>query len=457
MRDSFLLLIGLGVALVPIVVFVLVRVRPLTLLIFHIASRWILDSAHEVTYASIIGPLSIVKIYSIMFTVLLFGYVIVRRWPFPRFLLLILLAVCTPIVFSTILNGGWLSASEELLRWGYLTVFISLVLATAQENSPLTIMKWVSLISLYPLINVGYSFLAGVTFYNAGILRHVGTYFHQAHISYILMAAIPASLYWSMVEKRASLKIIPIGIIVAAHVGLFFASYRTLWIGIFVFWFIVFLAFQKKIKGGQKYLLYVFIPIIVAISISQVWETMVDRLGPAVEVISNPSEYINIDKFKRTKALSGRLDILNASLIKYSKAPLESKLFGLGPGSIRKITNQLLGGTGTYAHNQYLAFWVEYGIVGFIGLAIALWTFFKKIRHTIHYDEDWILRFSFATFCGLLVSAIGTMPFQDMLGLIILGLYAGLALSRNNASIQEFNSLGIPNENEQDYSGARLP
>jgi hypothetical protein len=411
--------------------------NPLIPFMLHIGIRFAMDSIPQYTYINIIGPFSVMKIYSLTFTIIsLFYLTLIRELKFD-WIACAFACIFFPLFISTIYHGTWFSFFVFFNKWLYMWIVIIFMKVILKQNNLSKTLKLLLICSLYPMINQIFAIISGYQIYEGNVYRYIGTFQHWGIISLICFLSIPASIYLILISKKKYKKVICLIILTYAHIGIFLASYRTIWIGVFTYWIIFLVLSLKKINPIKKVLLAAISITLVFLILITVGHRIQERLMPISEFMSNPSKFIHFSgdqslkktgKLKRTEGstLYGRIDLWNASMYAYTKAPLEEKIIGLGVGKIEEIVSKYMRGS-SYAHNEFITFLVETGVIGLIGLLLWIIIFSGKLLKRLK-AGNWSSYISVPVFFSFLIIAMGTMPFRKINAVIFLGLYIGIAL-----------------------------
>lgn len=423
------LALGMGVGL-PLGLLTLVYAwsRPLLVVALVILSRVALDMNWESTYFPFVGSMSISKLYSAGIILLLGFYL----WQQRRLdlqpigvLVIILIASSIPAAFLTDRWGGFVNVA---FRWLLPWLLAMLTLYAVQKTSPKRVASAVALCLSVTLINqaVG-SAIYGPKF-AAHSFSYVGTFEHELVVSFLLHGFIAMLVGLYGATRAAVIRGVLVAAIVAAHVGMYLANYRTALAGLFAYWVVILIYLFPRLGVTSRVNLLLFGGIAFGIFAVTFGEALIAKFDDVRLLVSDPGRYFD---FSDTGAyqysddreagghrlMSGRIEMFNSYIAYWVQAPLEQKIFGLGP----EFGTDAIG---WFAHNEFVSSFVEQGVFGLLILICVLTASFLVFRKAAQ-TGDSICMSSAALLIGLLVSTLAQMPFRDSRALILMGIALG--------------------------------
>lgn len=396
----------------------LLRAPSIYLLALHVVSRVVLDSASEVTYQPVLGSLSLMQLYSVCFIgasgvhLLLLHRLRMHSYTLP------LLAIVSAATLSAYLSSSWMELIVLILRWAYIWILIALTMSALEDDHGHQLMGAVAIAGLYTFLNQVYSIVTDQPKWGADQWSFVGTYAHESDISFLLTMLVVPGVYFISRPDNALGKVFGFGCLAASHVGLAYAAYRSLWIATAAYW--GFYVWTRYLRGSISKRAFWVIASLGTVMVSTVvlGPSIVEKMADLAIFAANPSQYLDFSgDAKRMYLLSGRVDLINSYMGTYLNSGVHVWAAGIGPAQGKEEM-------GLYAHNEYLSALVEMGIFGFIAL---LWFLFRiaSDAFALAKSTDLFAQATAPFLMVVLVSALGTMPFQDMRALMALGLVLG--------------------------------
>jgi len=245
----------------------------------------------------------------------------------------------------------------------------------------------------------------------------IGGYGHGSGFAMILLTFLLVAMFWR--PSRSSWKI---PVILWAAIGMGLANYRT---GILsalpMIATIVAIGFAAGMRRreqpvGMALVSVTLIAAATALTLSS--PTIVARFAALTEIfeidlIKSPFEFTRADQ----DMLTGRLYIWSLYIEGYLNAGLVQKMIGFGPESWSGVFEK-------YAHNTFISYLYEYGIIGL--MSFTLYWMANVIMGFRVGSGSLMIKFSAAYF-GFTTLNFATMPLWQISGVIFLGLLNGLA------------------------------
>ncbi|MDP2180851.1 MAG: hypothetical protein Q8K19_20345 [Methylicorpusculum sp.] len=412
-------------AAIAILLFLFSFKSPTLLLSIHLLYRSLIDSIPNYTYIKLAGILSIAQIYSVVYIIIFFSYLLFRKKKLITELTIPILSYLLIALISTIFSDYWSGFFQFSIKWIYFYMIFLISLNVASSKNQVQLSKITIIFSFYPIINqILYAIIQGPKCIEGqSICSYIGTYYHESELSsWIFIFLLGSSIGIGYSKKY---RFIFIAIFIIGIASLLLNNYRTATLGFIIYLFILYLLNIKKIN---PFISIGFISSMIAIFtllLTVYYDIISIYIEDIIEFITNPTKYIDIDgNVARSELFSGRLYLFNLILSEFVKNDIYTYFIGMGPGIIDTLI-------GTFAHNEYLSTIVE---LGFIGLILFIWLLWRS-WYIMKAPDNKIYLSMF--FC-IIVTALATMPFHDIRGVILFALILGYS---KGESIRTFNKL----------------
>ncbi len=380
------------------------------LLFFILAAKMFLDSIPFLTYPKLSYGLSFMEYFTFGLMIFMVLYLLVYKG-------IVLDAISksmAPLLVAMAITTAYHRNIADLIDLGSLWLYFILLyllfkylLYNMHINN---VLNFIVITSLYPFLNQLYSVLIGVGRLHYGFVRYEGTFGHPNAVAEYLFIAIPASLYLLTVSNKLVRKYFYICVLALCHIGIFLASYRTIWIAVIIFWlFYVLFASRNKLV---TVMVLAFVSIVAWYFIGEIFRS---KLMPIKIILENPDPLTDIASHKYDKLLSARIGLWKGSLRAYLDSNLIEKLIGLGIGSTKRMHS-------IYMHSEYISALVETGIIGFATLLLWIYFVFRTLYYNLYHDKEYTC-IVLGTFISFLVIAFGCMPFRSVLSINYISLF----------------------------------
>ncbi|MEO1081028.1 MAG: hypothetical protein AAFY29_15830 [Pseudomonadota bacterium] len=396
----------------------LLRAPSIYLLSIHVISRVILDSQSAVTYEKVAAGLSVMQLYSVAFIgAAALHLLIQRKFTLHRYTMPLLAIVATALLSATIAES-WTAMIALALRWSYLWVMIGLTVSTLEQGHGERLIWAVAAAGVYAFGNQMYTVITDQPKWGAGIWSYVGTFNHESDISFLLIMLLIPGVYLISRADSALKSLVGAGFIVAVHLGLGYAAYRSLWVATAGYW--GFYLWTRYLRGSASRRATWMIASLGGgmFAVALFGSTVVDKMSDLVFFVANPSQYLDFSgNAKSVDLMSGRVDLINGYMALFLNSGSHVWVAGIGPSQGAKYV-------GLYAHNEYLSALVETGILGLVALLWFLWRFVVD-AFSLTRSGDALAQATAPYVMAILLASLGTMPFQDMRAMLTLGLVLG--------------------------------
>jgi len=380
---------------------------PTRVLLIVLWSRQVLQAFPEYTVGTSIGGLSLIAITSILMAALLLAVSDPRLFRLRYFLpFYVLFSI---IVLSSALNGTVSGLVRVSAKWALFAGILILTYRAVVLFGVSRVMNGILWIMSVPLVLQLLSVVLGYSKGNEsdGSTSYIGGYYHEALFASVIFTMIIVSSLRVGGEKRTAVLLL-IGL-----VSLLLANYRTAIISAVP---IVATFFSRLVLALWAPQLRTWIA---AIGISAAFAALplvlpllperysdVARFATNASIVTQQPEYMSFDQ---RMTFSGRIYLWAEYIDAYQNADLPRKIFGFGAEAWD-------GRMRLYAHNTFISYLFEYGVLGVILLAVLmLHNLLLAFR-----VRDVGLRFQIvAAHIGFLLFNMATMPLWSNEGLML--------------------------------------
>lgn len=417
MDEIELLILGLGVGALPFVGYLVLR-NSLWVLVFLLLSRFVVDSAPELAYVSIVRGFSVARVYSAAIMVFLMFYLWFRQGFFADTYRIQVGVFFFVSIMSALYNFEWPGVFDTTIKWLYLWLTLNLVVLASKENDEHTLLRAMSVVFLYPLLNQVVFAIIGTPKVGGGQTSYLGSFFHEVSFAYILLMGITVFFAVLVSDRSKVWRSLGAILVVWGHVALYLNNYRTAIMALGVWWLFVVMFWVPKLRLGQRLLVVVTLMFAISLIVLVLGEDLAGKMGDAFDVVSQPEEYLDFSgQARQTKVLSGRVYLWNTYIYEFLKAPWATKVFGHGPEAGISVV-------GIHAHNQFLTTLLDVGLMGlgamiFFVLTI-LYSTIRKIRRGTP-----VLVCMGGMVIGVFFMMLATSPVRETRAMLLIGVALG--------------------------------
>lgn len=374
--------------------------------------RYAMATLHQYTYPSIILGLSPIALSSL--ATIAIGVVVVG----PRDLLLRRLlpiyGVIAAILISAVANQAWLGAINATFKWGYLTLFALVAYRAVQRRGSEQVFRALAVLYAVPIALQWLSVPWGLkTTAIDGTSFYIGGYESQQALSIIFLTFLLVTCFSSSLGIIAAF-----GRLAIVTVGLVLANYRTsLLAASLPASTLVISKLMPKFVPRQRLAALVLLTIVSAfalVALAVMERQRFSDLGviydEGTSLIKPPNYFAPEDRH----LLSGRLYIWSQYIDAYLRGDLVNAVVGFGPET-------WVGRFTTYAHNTFVSYLYEYGL---IGLAAFVWLLGLNVWAAVHVRSD-RRPMLIACHLGFIVLNLSTMAIWTLEGSILYALILG--------------------------------
>lgn len=397
----------------------------LRLVFWIVLVRLFLSSFHEYTYNSIAAGLSLISIFSLLFTVISVSYIIYRKYP------LLLAKTWLPVnffilvlVISGLLNS-LVPALIEVIKW---TLFLGvgglLVISYSQDGMKRAV-EGILVAYSYPVVLLILSIILRVSKSTEmdGSVSYVGGFNHEAAFSVIVFSCFVVYQVYTSLKKHP----ISLYLIISITFGVLIVSinYRTTVLAYLGMVLILLMMYIWRSGVLVKVLAlcllpFVFLPLslISGSSLGERFSEIPLFLSQIGELLIPYDYYYRDDR----RFFSGRVYIWNMYITAWYEAGLKEHILGFGPGSWKDFYRY-------YPHNTFVSALYETGLLGLSFLALLFLSVMGLIVRRIRLPY---VRVALASYFGFVVLNLATMPLWQIEGLLLFSFVLSLTITDNN-------------------------
>lgn len=375
--------------------------------------RFLAAALHEFTYEPVLGPLSLNAMLSL--AMLLAGFAIVDRR-------LLLLKVLWPVhlilclaLGSALMNGTLAASMETLTKWLLLLVFVAALIQARLEQPLANVLEALIRAFALPVLLLFVSLALGHSKATEldGSVSYIGGYHHEAAFSIILATLLSLTLlrYWQERDSVAGAwKTVPLLLFAL----LLLVNYRTtvlamlLPVGLYVFDRFVLRSTAPRLMALclVSTLVLVFVPPDLSGFIAR-FQDVHSVLMELESLVQRPEYYTDWQR----AYMSTRPYLWSQFVTAWADAAPLNQLIGLGPDTWQ-------GRFITYAHNTFVSFLYEMGVLGVFALTMLFVTLVAAAKRTLM-----LLFLSL----GFVVLNLGTLPLWQIEGIFFVSLLAAVS------------------------------
>ncbi|QPH56056.1 O-antigen ligase family protein [Pontivivens ytuae] len=392
--------------------------RPTQFLVMAIWLRLVLSAFHEWTFTPMAAGLSINALASVAVAgigLLLAG---------PRLLRLNMLVTAWLIVLivtvSAVINGEFGGMINDLIKWAYFFALAMLSWRAFRIYGKDDVLKAVVVAMLTPVILQMLSVALGVSkaTENDGSISYIGGYYHEAAFSVMLFGFLCTA---ALVRWRWP--VVGPAIVAFGIVCVMLTNYRTTILGTLP---VMFALSAAVALGGFARQLRPIVVLTILIAVPALLfgarEMLPDRFIDVLVVAQTGADLVK-DPLRFTEAeqdlFSGRVYLWSLYINQWLGGQTHVHIIGFGP----EVWDRRLP---LYAHNTFVSYIHEFGIVGVTALCIFFLT--NIIRGMLIADRHLALR-SVSIQVGFVILNLSTMPLWQIEGNILYALVIGATWS----------------------------
>ncbi len=387
--------------------------------------RFTLSAFHHITYEPVFAGFSINALASIGIAFAGLLMLPPRVLALRSLLWLYIFLAC--IVISGLVNMRIMGLVNVMVKWSvFVAIAGALFMAIRRTGKDMVLRKVLVAFFLPVTLQIMSVLLGEVKATEAdGSASYIGGYNHEAAFSMIIASFTLVVGLISPKEVRFRAILFALGCILVV-----LANYRTSILAILpMAAMFVFASVESKVASRHKPVFYILSLFGISIAFLVLSYTMQDRFGDIVVFLSSWQDLIKAPEYyseAEKDIFSARVYIWSLYIHAYVLADPINQIFGMGPEAWNGVFKK-------YAHNTYVSYLYEYGIVGLLAFFAAVGSFLIQAFKTGDRRYAWLL---FSSMIGFLIMNLATMPLWNIEGLLLYALLIGVTISPvNNARI----------------------
>ena len=378
--------------------------------------RFVLAAFHEVTFLAIFGSFSIISIYSILLVCVSFVFMSLKKIPvilnsdFYLIKLMILL-----MALSAIINSNEIQSIASIIKWIFILQLSLMLIESIKYNGIAKVLKVISIAYMYPILLVIFSIILGVSKATEldGSISYIGGYYHEGVISVLILSAMSIFVLMASEQSKRSKQLY---LVIFFWFLLVMINYRTTLLASLLIGPFVLLAIYKNSQTILNKSIIVLLVLIIPIGIVMLGTSnLFERFQEIPDAISQFPRFLNFQEYysqEDRQFFSGRIYIWSG----YIAAALDGSeiqlLFGQGMDSWTEYFD-------LYAHNSFVSYFYELGIVGLGIFTILIINVYRKI---LKIRNSGISLSLCGVYSAFIVLNLGTMPLWQLEGIILFSL-----------------------------------
>ena len=399
-----------------------------TRVVFWVISiRFVLASFPNIAYPQIIGPFSLVSLYSIFLVGFIGIFFLSNNIEVKKdSSLLFIGSILILMVLAAIINSHYVQSVASLVKWVMILLLTNLVFNAVKEDGAIKVLNAIGYSYLYPIMMLLASVILGVSkaTENDGSTSYVGGFNHEAVFSVIILSGMFIFVLKAALQRRY---LFMLANVLLMFILLFLVNYRTTILACLGMVMAVgCLVFFKSSIGKKIMILFcsVFVFTIVGNLESS---SIVERFQEIPQALANLSNFAVLPEFfdgDERRFFSGRIFFWSSYIHEALNGSIYQIWFGHGMDSWKGFFEK-------YAHNTFVSFFYE---IGFVGVFLLL-AFFVTLAIKAFKGEHWLAKVLLVgAIAAFIILNIATMPLWQIEGVIFLSIL--IALIDSNKSVK---------------------
>ena len=380
--------------------------------------RFLLSAFHTITYDPLIAGFSINALASIgiagVGVLLLPGNYFRLKNQAPIY---VFLAV---ILISGLMNREVVGLINVVVKWVFFLVIAGgMFLAIRSTGKDIALKKFLMVFFLPVTLQILSVLLGEVKATEAdGSASYIGGYNHEAAFSMIIAAFVLTTGLLSPTVIRYRGALFALGCVLLVLV-----NYRTSILAILPMTAIfLFTSLESRIPQKQKPVFFIFALAGLGLGFLLLSYSMQERFADIFVFLSSWQDLLKAPMYyteKEKDIFSARVYIWAQYVHAFVSADWINQLIGMGPESWNGVFKK-------YAHNTYVSYLYEYGLLGLGAFVFAVCRFLILAFRCADRHFAWLL---FSSMVGFLIMNMATMPLWNIEGLILYAILLGSALA----------------------------
>lgn len=379
--------------------------------------RFFLAAFHQITYTPLVAGFSINALASI--GIALSGLMLLPPRVFQLRVLVPLYGFIAVIVLSGLINGSVSGLINVMVKWVFfLSVTCAMFMAIRKTDKDFALRKLLVAFFLPVSLAIMSVILGEVKATEAdGSASYIGGYNHEAAFSMIIAGFIlvVGLLSPGYIRFRGPLFILGCAVLVLVN-------YRTSVLAILpIAALFAYTAMAARVPTRHQAVFFVTAIFGLSVLFLVAFYTMQDRFADVVVFLTSLDELIKAPFYysdAQRDIFSARVYLWSMYIYDYVNGSLIHQIIGWGPESWAGVFPK-------YAHNTYVSYLYEYGLVGLLAFLIAV---LSLLKHAYRNKNRQFSLMLCSSMVGFLIMNFATMPLWNIEGLILFAILIGNAI-----------------------------
>jgi len=402
--------------------------------------RFVVAAFHDVTYPQILGSFSIISIYSILLVCTSIVFMYLKNIPIMfthRFYLIKSLIFL--MFVSSLVNSNLIQSVESIFKWMFLLQLSTMLIESIKYDGIANVLRVISIAYLYPVILLIFSIILGVTKATEidGSISYVGGYYHEALISVLILGAMSIFILMATEQGKDFKKLYLISFFWFLLVMI---NYRTtLLASLFLGAFVLFAIYKNTQIISNKIIMVLLVILVVLGTTVFAPSYLFERFQEIPDVISQYSRFLTLPEYyskEEQNFFSGRIYIWSTYISDALDGTDIQLLLGQGMNAWKERFS-------VYAHNTFVSFFYELGILGLGIFSLLIVNGYRRILQIRKSDISLSLC---AVYSAFFVLNLGTMPLWQVEGIILFSFIIATTeyyVQRENNEIEKQTIYGV--------------
>jgi len=378
--------------------------------------RFVLAAFHDYTYLQVLGPLSIISVYSILLVFISIVFMYLKNIPIMFTHRFYLIKTLIFLMFvSALINSNLIQSVDSIFRWMFLLQLSTMLIESIKYNGIAKVLRVISMAYLYPVILVILSIVLGVSKATEidGSISYVGGYYHEAVISVLILGAMSIFILMATEqgEKFKKLYFLPFFWFLLVMI-----NYRTtLLASLFLGFFVLYAVYKNTQIISNKIIMALLVIMVMLGTTIFAPSSLFERFQEIPDAISQYSHFLTLPEYYSEEDqdfFSGRIYIWSTYISDALDGTDLQLLFGQGMNAWKERFS-------VYAHNTFVSFFYELGILGLGIFSLLIVNGYLRI---LKIKKSEISLPLCGVYTAFFVLNLGTMPLWQVEGIILFSL-----------------------------------